>query len=217
MTQHPPLTLVIEDEKVLRENISEILEHHGLRVIAAPSGEEGVKMAAEFNPDVIICDIMLPGIDGYDVFTKVKSMSSLSNASFIYLTAKSTRGDTRSGMDMGADDYITKPFTKEELVNSVQARLAKRSKNQEIPIETEDLSFRNAFDRLGNLTKTERKVLREIADGLTTRQIAEKLFVSYKTVENHRANISEKLLLHGPNSLISFVFRLKGKNKMDQI
>jgi DNA-binding NarL/FixJ family response regulator len=212
-----PLVLVIEDEKALRENITEILEFYNLRVIAAPTGEEGVKMAAEFTPDVIVCDIMLPGMDGHEVYGKVKMLQNLSRTSFIFLTAKSTRQDTRAGMDMGADDYLTKPFAKEELISSVRARLEKRSKILEGAIDEEDGSFKTAYEKLSELTKTERKVLKEIAEGLTTRQIAEKFFVSYKTIENHRANISEKLQLQGPNSLISFVFRLKGKNQLDLV
>lgn len=202
------LILVIEDEKLLRDNISELIKHYGFRVISAPSGEEGMKMAMEFIPDVIICDIMLPEIGGFEVFSRVKQVSKLLSTAFIFLTAKSTRSDIRAGMDMGADDYLTKPFTKEELINSVKARLEKLSKINQSRLEEDEL-VGATVERMVHLTKRERKVLNEISKGYTTPQIAQKLFVSKKTVENHRVNISRKLSLNGPNSLINFALRLR--------
>lgn len=204
------LILIIEDEKSLRENISEIIRHYGYRVISAPSGEDGVKAALEFIPNIIICDIMLPGIDGFDVLTRLKQSSQLLSTAFIFLTAKSTRSDTRTGMNMGADDYLTKPFTKEELINSIKARIEKLAKILNTQNER-DKSIETALDNIPVLTKTERKVLTKISEGFTTPQIAQKLSVSQKTIENHRVNISRKLNLSGPNSLINFALRLRGQ------
>jgi DNA-binding NarL/FixJ family response regulator len=200
--------LVIEDEKILRENIAEIISHYDFHAITASSGEEGVKMAAQFAPDIIICDIMLPGIDGYEVLNNVKQLPGLISTAFIFLTAKSTRTDIRTGMDMGADDYLTKPFTREELINSIKARVEKLIKIRTRKLE-EDAFIASATESLAKLTKAERRVLSKISEGFTTPQIAEKLFLSTKTVENHRMNISRKLCLSGPNSLISFALRLK--------
>lgn len=205
-----PLILIIEDEKSLRDNISEIIRHYDYRVISAPSGEEGIKSALEFIPDIIICDIMLPGIDGFDVLTRLKQIPQLSSTAFIFLTAKSTRSDTRTGMNMGADDYLTKPFTKEELINSIKARIEKLTKALNTRDER-DKSLETALDNIPVLTKTERKVLTKISEGFTTPQIAQKLSVSQKTIENHRVNISRKLNLSGPNSLINFALRLRGQ------
>lgn len=199
---------MIEDEKTLCENVSGIIAHYGFRVISAPSGEAGIKMTIAHNPDIIICDIMLPGIDGFEVFTRIKQIPRLPSTAFIFLTAKSTRSDTRAGMDMGADDYLTKPFTKEELINSIRARLEKLSTISKHEPAGNEL-IESTLDKMISLTKTERKVLNAIADGFTTPQIAQKLFVSKKTIENHRVNISRKLNLSGPNSLISFALRLK--------
>jgi len=204
------LILIIEDEKSLRNNISEIIRHYDYRVISAPSGEEGIKSALEFIPDIIICDIMLPGIDGFDVLTRLKQIPQLSSTAFIFLTAKSTRSDTRTGMNMGADDYLTKPFTKEELINSIKARIAKLTKALNTRDER-DKSLETVLDNIPVLTKTERKVLTKISEGFTTPQIAQKLSVSQKTIENHRVNISRKLNLSGPNSLINFALRLRGQ------
>ncbi|MDO8893444.1 MAG: response regulator transcription factor [Nitrosomonas sp.] len=208
------LILVIEDEKALRENISEIIAHYGFRVISTPTGEEGLTMALEYIPDIIICDIMLPGIDGFEVFARIKQLPQLSSTAFMFLTAKSTRSDTRIGMNMGADDYLTKPFTKEELVNSIRARLEKLSKKNKHQLEKDEL-IEAALEKMTSLTKAERKVLNAISEGYTTPQIAQKLFVSKKTIENHRVNISRKLNLSGPNSLISFALRLRMQHSND--
>ncbi len=206
-----PLILLIEDEKVLCENVSEIIAHYGFRVISAPTGEEGITMALEYAPDIIICDIMLPGIDGFEVLSRVKQIPQLPPTAFIFLTAKSTRSDTRIGMNMGADDYLTKPFTKEELINSIRARLEKLSKKSKHQLEKDEL-IEATLEKMTSLTKTERKVLNAISEGYTTPQIAKKLFVSNKTIENHRVNISRKLNLSGPNSLISFALRLRAQH-----
>jgi DNA-binding NarL/FixJ family response regulator len=200
--------LIIEDEATLRDNIAEIIVHYGFRVITAPSGEEGVKVATQVVPDIIVCDLMLPGIDGYEVLNTVKQIPGLISTAFIFLTAKSTRTDIRTGMDMGADDYLTKPFTKEELINSIKARVQKLINLRASQIEN-DAFISSAAERMTMLTKAERKVLNKISEGFTTPQIAEKLFLSSKTIENHRMNISRKLSLSGPNSLISFALRLK--------
>lgn len=208
------LILVIEDEKALRENISEIIAHYGFRVISTPTGEEGLTMALEYIPDIIICDIMLPGIDGFEVFARIKQLPQLSSTAFMFLTAKSTRSDTRIGMNMGADDYLTKPFTKEELVNSIRARLEKLSKKNKHQLEKDEL-IEATLEKMTSLTKAERKVLNAISEGYTTPQIAQKLFVSKKTIENHRVNISRKLNLSGPNSLISFALRLRMQHSND--
>ncbi len=202
------LILVIEDEKALRENISEIIAHYGFRVLSTPTGEEGIRMALEHIPDIIICDIMLPGIDGFEVFARVKQIPQLPSIAFIFLTAKSTRFDTRIGMDMGADDYLTKPFTKEELINSIKARLEKLSKKSKHQLEKDGL-IAATLEKMTSLTKSERKILNAISEGYTTPQIAQKFFVSKKTIENHRVNISRKLNLSGPNSLISFALQLR--------
>jgi len=203
--------LVIEDEKNLRENISEILTHYNFRVIAASTGEEGIKSAIQYVPDIIICDIMLPGIDGYDVLNKVKQIPELTSTAFIFLTAKSMRYDLRTGMDMGADDYLTKPFTKEELINSIKGRIKKLTNILKSKKEN-DVLVDALLEKMADLTKTERKILKKISEGYTTSEIAEKLFVSKKTIENHRMSISRKLNLSGPNSLIHFALQLRVRN-----
>ncbi len=117
--------LLIEDNLDVRENTSEILELANYKVFTAPDGKEGVEIARQERPDLIICDIMMPGLDGYGVLHLLSKDSELSSVPFIFLTAKAERSDMRKGMEMGADDYITKPFDKTELLNAVESRIRK--------------------------------------------------------------------------------------------
>jgi CRP-like cAMP-binding protein/CheY-like chemotaxis protein len=117
--------LLIEDNKAVRENIAEILELAGYKVVAAENGRVGVDLAAKEVPELIICDIMMPELDGYGVLHLLNKNPKLSSIPFIFLTAKADRADFRKGMEMGADDFITKPFDDIELLNAVETRLKK--------------------------------------------------------------------------------------------
>ena len=117
--------LLIEDNDEIRNNTSEILELSNYRVIVAENGKEGLEKAIEYSPDLIICDIMLPLLDGYGVIHGVQKNSKIRNTPFIFLTAKTEREAFRKGMEFGADDYITKPFEVTELLNAVDSRLKK--------------------------------------------------------------------------------------------
>jgi DNA-binding response OmpR family regulator len=117
--------LVIEDNDDIRSNTAEILELSEYRVIQAANGKEGVEMAVVQVPDLIICDIMMPVLDGYGVMHAIRKHDSLRNTPFIFLTARTERSDIRKGMELGADDYITKPFSGTELLNAVDGRLKK--------------------------------------------------------------------------------------------
>ncbi len=117
--------LLIEDDEVMRENTAEILELANFEVITAPNGKEGSQMAIEIKPDLIICDIMMPVLDGYGVLYILAKNPSTAGIPFIFLTAKSEKSDMRKGMELGADDYLTKPFEDTELLAAVEARLRK--------------------------------------------------------------------------------------------
>lgn len=117
--------LLIEDNEEIRENTSEILELDGFNVLTAPNGKIGVELAIENKPDLIICDIMMPILDGYGVLHLLSKNQDTENIPFIFLTAKADRSDFRKGMEMGADDYITKPFDDVELLNAIESRLKK--------------------------------------------------------------------------------------------
>ncbi len=117
--------LVIDDNPDIRENTAEILELAGYKVFKAENGKKGVDLAMKEKPGVIVCDIMMPELDGYGVLHLVRKNAETQNTPFIFLTAKTERSDFRKGMEMGADDYITKPFDDVELLNAVEVRLKK--------------------------------------------------------------------------------------------
>ena len=117
--------LLIEDNDELRENTAEILELANYKVSTAANGKIGMQMALQQKPDIIVCDVMMPVLDGYGVLHLINKNPDLIGTPFIFLTAKSERNDFRKGMEMGADDYITKPFSDTELLNAVESRLKK--------------------------------------------------------------------------------------------
>ncbi|MCI0711179.1 MAG: hybrid sensor histidine kinase/response regulator [Chloroflexi bacterium] len=119
--------LIIEDDPNIRESINDMLEIEGFTVVETDNGEQGVKLAVEHNPELVICDIMLPGMDGYDVLKAIHSIPETRLTPFVFLTARTDRKDLRKGMHMGADDYLTKPFTNEELLDTLKVQLAKRA------------------------------------------------------------------------------------------
>jgi diguanylate cyclase (GGDEF)-like protein len=119
--------LVIEDERSIRDNLLKILSYSGFRAIAAADGLDGVYMAKTHVPDLIVCDILMPDLDGYGVLTELLKDSGTAKIPFIFLSAKADRSDTRVGMNLGADDYLTKPFSSDELIEAVTARLEKQA------------------------------------------------------------------------------------------
>jgi DNA-binding response OmpR family regulator len=124
--------LIIEDSQDIRENTAELLELSGYSVDTAADGIEGVRQAKAELPDLVICDIMMPHLDGFGVLQVFSNHPDLSKVPFIFLTAKTDRADMRKGMEMGADDYLTKPFQEVELLRAIESRLKKQKTN--IPV-----------------------------------------------------------------------------------
>jgi DNA-binding response OmpR family regulator len=125
LTNEMKTILLIEDNLEMRENTSEILELAGYKVIAAENGKIGVDSALRSTPDLIICDVMMPELDGYGTLHVLGKNPKTASVPFIFLTAKAEKEDFRKGMSLGADDYITKPFSDSELLNAVETRLRK--------------------------------------------------------------------------------------------
>ena len=123
--------LLIEDNAFIRENTSEILDLAGYKVLSAPNGKAGVELALEHAPDLVICDIMMPVLDGYGVLHMLQRNKDMKDIPFIFLTAKTERSDYRRGMEMGADDYIMKPFEATELLHAIESRLKKAALRKE--------------------------------------------------------------------------------------
>ncbi len=117
--------LLIEDDLTLLANTKELLELYNYKVWYAESGEIGVNLALQTNPDIIICDIMMPVLDGYGVFEKLKENKATCSIPFIFLSCKTEMNNIRKGMNLGADDYVTKPFKIQDLINAIESRLVK--------------------------------------------------------------------------------------------
>ena len=179
--------LVIEDEESIRELITDILENEGYEVASAEDGPHGIALVEQFLPDLILCDIMMPDISGYDVLNQVRQLPAIEATPFVFLTAKASRSDQRHGMELGADDYLSKPFTRVELLKAVNARLEKKAavrKHYQRKIEElrqnmaramphELLTPLNGLIGLADILKYEHEViepesLSEIADGISS-------------------------------------------------
>jgi len=119
--------LVIEDEEFVRANLLELLDAESFSVMGAANGLAGVQLAREYVPDLVVCDIVLPELDGYGVLSALRQNALTAAIPFIFLTAKSDRSQVRQGMSLGADDYLTKPFTHKELLEAIATRLEKRA------------------------------------------------------------------------------------------
>lgn len=145
--------LLIEDNESVRNNTAEILELSNYKVEVAENGKTGIAKAIAFKPDLIICDIMMPELDGYGVLHALHKNESIKNTPFIFLTAKTEHSDFRKGMELGADDYIVKPFTGTELLNAVDGRIKKHdlmkedmaATNEEYGFETAGIAEKNAL------------------------------------------------------------------------
>jgi DNA-binding response OmpR family regulator len=161
--------LLIEDHQDIRENTTEILQLAGFEVFPAENGKVGVEIARDQTPDIVVCDIMMPVLDGYGVLHLFRRDEILSQVPFIFLTAKSERADQRKAMELGADDYLTKPFTELELLAAIEARLQKSGSGPQrsaSPRKLQDAKdqlhqfFRNLFKEEGcDLIKLPKKHL----------------------------------------------------------
>jgi two-component system, OmpR family, alkaline phosphatase synthesis response regulator PhoP len=160
--------LVIEDEKSVLNNILEILESGGFKPTGAKTGTQGIRLAKEQVPHLILCDIMMPELDGYGVFTALKQESLTATIPFIFITAKSEHTDVRHGMNLGIDDYITKPFRRMELLDAIAIRLNRQTViTQQYNSErqrVEDLQQR--VQELEQLNATNSSLLRQLIEDL---------------------------------------------------
>lgn len=115
--------LLVEDESAIRDNLRQMLEAEGYTVCEAGDGAEGIRLAAQSAPDLVLCDVNMPGVDGYQVLASLRAGESTMHVPFLFLTALADRSSLRRGMELGAEDYLTKPFSRQELLAAVTARL----------------------------------------------------------------------------------------------
>ena len=202
--------LIIDDEEILRENMLDLLQLEGYVCKGAESAEQGLEKIIKWQPDLILCDIKMPGREGYWVLDQLKDDISYAKIPFIFVTAKVEAQDIRTGMKMGADDYLTKPFTRSDLLDSIEARFKRIEmlKAGFAGLSDPNLSLpgirKQQHADLEKLTKSEKEILYMIAEGLSSSEIADKRFNSIKTIENHRANIISKLGLNGHLALVKY-------------
>jgi DNA-binding NarL/FixJ family response regulator len=183
--------LVIEDEPEMRRNITSLLRYYDYEPIAAQNGRVAVEMARREKPDLILCDVMMPELDGYGVLHALQSDASLARIPFIFLTAKGEKDDLRSGMNLGADDYLTKPVVNAELVRAIESRL-RRSEQQMKREFRPDFSSAAPLLQFG-LTPRAAEALLWLAQGKTNSDIAAILSITESTVKKHVQEMFEKL------------------------
>ncbi|OIN60719.1 hybrid sensor histidine kinase/response regulator [Arsenicibacter rosenii] len=141
--------LIIEDEPPIRDNIAELLTIYGFEVYTAQNGREGISQALITSPDLVLCDIMMPEMDGYQVLNALRDTRSLSGIPFIFLTARAEASDFRSGMNAGADDYLTKPFTINDLLQTIDRRL-KRDAQRKADIQARLSAYRESITSISS-------------------------------------------------------------------
>ena len=166
--------LIIEDNNDIRENIFEILQLADYIVYEAQNGKAGVELAIKHKPDIILCDIMMPELDGYGVLYILNKNPETANIPFIFLTARAERLDLRKGMEMGADDYLTKPFDDMELLNAIEIRLKKKVAQQDF--------YSKSLDRLSSLISNKDGLaeLKKIIQERRTRQFKKGQVIYYE-------------------------------------
>lgn len=190
--------LVIEDEPRTRANLATILEMEGYTVFTAENGTAGLECAKRELPDLILCDVMMPELHGYGVLQALREHKPTAAIPFIFLTAKGERTDVRAGMDLGADDYLTKPASATDLLSAVAARL-KRERQRPRADFKPDFSSAAPLQALG-LTPREAEVLLWVAQGKSNLDIATILGTSENTVKKHLQNMFEKLGVDSRNA-----------------
>ena len=183
--------LIIEDEPEMRRNLTTILRLEKFNVFAAENGRIGVELAKRERPDLILCDVMMPELDGHAVLEALRADPDLVTVPFIFLTAKGEKTDVRSGMKMGADDYLTKPVGKADLLDAIRARL-ERQNQQRQPVFSPNFSSHEPLLALG-LTPRVAEVLLWVSQGKTNPEIATILGISEQTVKKHLMEILARL------------------------
>ncbi|MFN0077103.1 MAG: response regulator [Prosthecobacter sp.] len=182
--------LVIEDEAQMRRSIVTALRLKGYHVLEAANGTEGLAQARLHRPTIILCDVSMPGMNGHGVLSSLRSDPATAAAPFIFLTARGSAEDIRTGMNLGADDYLPKPFTVQELLCAIETRLRRVRELQSITQPVFDSA--KPLERLG-LTPREAEVMLWLAQGKGNAEIATILDTSVANIKKHAQHIFEKL------------------------
>lgn len=214
--------LIIEDQPQMRRKLEMILERENFQVASAPNGLIGLDLARTSPPDLVICDIMMPELDGYQVLEALRADKATATIPFIFLTAKGERVDQRAGMSIGADDYLTKPVLKDDLLGSIHARLKRRDLEEErLREKVNAASFNPDFDSPAKLEELgisprEAEILNWAAQGKGNHDIGLIVGISEATVKKHLGHIYEKLGVESRHSAtlkaLEILSRQRGSN-----
>ncbi len=183
--------LIIEDEPEMRRNLATILRLENFHALTAENGREGISMARSGPPDLILCDVMMPELDGYGVLRELRGEPATEATPFIFLTAKGEKPDIRAGMNLGADDYLTKPVAKADLLAAIRSRI-ERARQAAVTAFDPDFSSPAPLERAFGLTPRVAETLLWIAQGKTNGEIAVILGISEATVKKHVLDVFEK-------------------------
>jgi DNA-binding NarL/FixJ family response regulator len=184
--------LVIEDEPEMRRNLTTVLRLEKYQSLAAETGRAGVELAKKERPDLILCDVMMPELDGYGVIAALRADPATVTIPFIFLTAKGEKPDIRAGMNLGADDYLTKPVAKADLLGAIRSRLDRAAQQATPEFKPNFASPKPLEDALG-LTPRVAETLLWLAQGKTNPEIAVILGNSESTVKKHVLEIFDQL------------------------
>ena len=193
--------LLIDDDPNLILLVKDYLEFRGYKVITAENGREALEVLQQQTPDMIICDVMMPEMDGYTLVQQIRNNTSTSWIPVLFLSAKGQSQDRVKGLNMGADVYMVKPFEPEELVAQVESSL--KQANRLIQQSNKDSKTKTKMNVPQNveLTPTELKVVQLVAKGMANREIAQQLNVSQRTIESHVSNMLNKTSLNNRTEL----------------
>ena len=184
--------LVIEDDPEMRRNLTTILRLEKFHPLAAENGRVGVELAKKEKPDLILCDVMMPELDGYGVIAALHADAGTVTIPFIFLTAKGEKPDVRAGMNLGADDYLTKPVAKTDLLAAIRSRL-ERATQQAVPEFKPNFESARPLEKVLGLTPRVAESLLWLAQGKTNAEIAIILGNSESTVKKQVLEIFQKL------------------------
>ncbi|QJE98806.1 response regulator transcription factor [Luteolibacter luteus] len=184
--------LIIEDEPEMRRNLATILRLEEFHAITAENGRTGIEMARAKSPDLILCDVMMPELDGYGVLRELRAETATEATPFIFLTAKGEKPDIRAGMNLGADDYLTKPVAKADLLAAIRSRM-ERARQTAVASFSPDFSSPAPLEKTFHLTPRVAETLLWVAQGKTNGEIAIILGISEATVKKHVLDVFEKL------------------------
>ncbi len=183
--------LVIEDHALMRRNIVTILTMEGYDALAAGNGRDGLALARSERPDLVLCDVMMPEMDGHEVLRALRADAGTAGIPFVFLTAKGEKHEVRGGMNLGADDYLVKPVSRDDLVAALEARFTRRHQQRRPDFATLFTSAQ-PLEALG-ISPREAEVLLWVAQGKSNADIATILALSTATVKRHVLHIFEKV------------------------